>query len=225
MQPTASSPDATQLPVLRVRVVGQSGGYGLVAAQPSAAGDVLCPVDGTVTARPSRFSIQIDDEIMNVTAGAGSTTWTVSRGSSGTTAAAHIIGASVVRTTGINLSNADMRDVNLAGANLAYANLGDANLNGAKLTNANLTGVRMNSGTSLYQTVLAGATLRSANLSGVNFSNVILTATVGTSTVNGANFAGASVTSAFFGSLSLSASNIAGIRSGSVSGTPWPQRP
>ncbi len=62
MQPTASSPDATQLPVLRVRVVGQSGGYGLVAAQPSAAGDVLCPVDGTVTARPSRFSIQIDDD-------------------------------------------------------------------------------------------------------------------------------------------------------------------
>ena len=166
------------------------------------------------------FSIQIDDEIMNVTAGAGSTTWTVSRGSSGTTAAAHIIGASVVRTTGINLSNADMRDVNLAGANLAYANLGDANLNGAKLTNANLTGARMNSGTSLYQTVLAGATLRSANLSGVNFSNVILTATVGTSTVNGANFAGASVTGAYFGSVSLSTSNITGIRSGSVSGTP-----
>jgi len=166
------------------------------------------------------FSIQIDNEIMNVTAGAGSTTWTVSRGSSGTTAASHIIGASVVRTTGINLSNAFLVDANLAGANLAYANLGDANLSNARLTNANLTGAKMNSGTNLYTTVLAGATFRSANLSGVNFSNVILTATVGTSTVNGANFAGASVTGAYFGPVSLSTSNITGIRSGSVSGTP-----
>ncbi|CAM8630796.1 Pentapeptide repeat [Acidimicrobiia bacterium] len=190
------------------------------AAALSASSTTVRVASASAFPQSGTFSIQIDDEIMNVTAGAGSTTWTVSRGSSGTTAAAHIIGASVVRTTGINLSNADMRDVNLAGANLAYANLGDANLNGAKLTNANLTGARMNSGTSLYQTVLAGATLRSANLSGVNFSNVILTATVGSSTVNGANFAGASVTSAYFGSLSLSTSNITGIRSGSVSGTP-----
>ena len=190
------------------------------AAALSASSTTVRVASASAFPQSGTFSIQIDDEIMNVTAGAGSTTWTVSRGSSGTTAAAHIIGASVVRTTGINLSNADMRDVNLAGANLAYANLGDANLNGAKLTNANLTGARMNSGTSLYQTVLAGATFRSANLSGVNFSNVILTATVGTSTVNGANFAGASVTGAYFGPVSLSTSNITGIRSGNVSGTP-----
>ena len=190
------------------------------AAALSASSTTVRVASASAFPQSGTFSIQIDDEIMNVTAGAGSTTWTVSRGSSGTTAAAHIIGASVVRTTGINLSNADMRDVNLAGANLAYANLGDANLNGAKLTNANLTGARMNSGTSLYQTVLAGATFRSANLNHVNFSNVILTATVGSSTVNGANFAGASVTTAYFGSVSLSTSNITGIRSGSVSGTP-----
>jgi uncharacterized protein YjbI with pentapeptide repeats len=190
------------------------------AAALSASSTTVRVASASAFPQSGTFSIQIDDEIMNVTAGAGSTTWTVSRGSSGTTAAAHIIGASVVRTTGINLSNADLRDVNLAGANLAYANLGDANLNAAKLTNANLTGARMNSGTSLYQTVLAGATFRSANLSGVNFSNVILTATVGTTTVNGANFAGASVASAYFGSLSLSTSNISGIRSGSVSGAP-----
>jgi|GEM_PF-73962 len=190
------------------------------AAALSASSTTVRVASASAFPQSGTFSIQIDNEIMNVTAGAGSTTWTVSRGSSGTTAAAHIIGASVVQTTGINLSNAFLVDANLAGANLAYANLGDANLSNAKLTNANLTGARMNSGTNLYQTVLAGATLRSANLSGVNFSNVILTATVGTTTVNGANFAGASVASAYFGSLSLSTSNITGIRSGSVSGSP-----
>ena len=63
MQSTATSPDSTQPHVLLVRVVGHAGGYGVVAAQPSAAGDVLLPVNGTVTARPSRYSIQIDDDL------------------------------------------------------------------------------------------------------------------------------------------------------------------
>lgn len=41
------------------------------------------------------FSIQIDSEVMNVTAGMGTTTWTVTRGANGTTAASHTSGASV----------------------------------------------------------------------------------------------------------------------------------
>lgn len=41
------------------------------------------------------FSIQIDSEIMSVTAGMGTTTWTVSRGVNGTTAASHTSGVSV----------------------------------------------------------------------------------------------------------------------------------
>ncbi|MEY2430923.1 MAG: hypothetical protein QOC92_648 [Acidimicrobiaceae bacterium] len=36
------------------------------------------------------FRVRIDDELMNVTAGFGGTTWTVSRGVNGTTAAAHV---------------------------------------------------------------------------------------------------------------------------------------
>jgi len=171
------------------------------------------PVSGT-------FSVQIDDEIINVTAGAGSTTWTISRGSSGTIAASHDIGSSVVQTTGLNLSNANLSNVNLTGANLAYANLSDANLQGANLTNANLTGTRMNSGTNLSGTVLAGATMRAGNFDGVNFSNVVLVGAVGATTVTGVNFANATLTNAALGSLNFASSNISGIRSGGTGGSP-----
>jgi uncharacterized protein YjbI with pentapeptide repeats len=166
------------------------------------------------------FSIQIDDEIMNVTTGAGSTTWTISRGASGTTAVPHDIGTAIFQTTGLNLSNVDLRDVNLTGTNLAYSNLSDANLQGANLTNANLTGAKMNAGTNLYGTVLAGATMRGGNFDRVNFSNVVLTATVGTATVNGANFANATLSNANLGSLNLGSSSISGVRSGGTGGTP-----
>lgn len=43
----------------------------------------------------AQFRIRVDSELMLVTAGAGSTTWTVTRGIEGTTAAAHSTGASV----------------------------------------------------------------------------------------------------------------------------------
>jgi Tfp pilus assembly protein PilX len=41
------------------------------------------------------FAIRVDDEFMTVTAGFGTTTWTVSRGSSSSTAAAHVTGQTV----------------------------------------------------------------------------------------------------------------------------------
>jgi Tfp pilus assembly protein PilX len=44
----------------------------------------------------SAFRIRIDDELMNVTAGFGSTTWTVTRGVNGSTAATHLINSSVL---------------------------------------------------------------------------------------------------------------------------------
>src|ERR1700728_187381 len=43
------------------------------------------------------FRILIDNELMIVTAGAGTTTWTVTRGAEGTTAAAHSNGATVTQ--------------------------------------------------------------------------------------------------------------------------------
>ena len=43
------------------------------------------------------FRVEIDDEVLVVTAGAGTTTWTVERGADSTTAAAHANGATVTR--------------------------------------------------------------------------------------------------------------------------------
>jgi hypothetical protein len=45
------------------------------------------------------FTIEIDNEEMVVTAGAGTTTWTVTRGADGTTAAAHLTGAAATLVT------------------------------------------------------------------------------------------------------------------------------
>lgn len=52
---------------------------------------------GSASAFPSTgtFRIQVDSEIMFVTAGAGTTSWTVVRGASSTTAATHASGATV----------------------------------------------------------------------------------------------------------------------------------
>jgi len=44
----------------------------------------------------SSFHIRIDDEVMTVTGGFGTTTWTVTRGSSGTTAKTHVSGQTLV---------------------------------------------------------------------------------------------------------------------------------
>jgi hypothetical protein len=45
----------------------------------------------------SQFKIRIDDEVMTVTGGFGTPTWNVTRGSSGTTAAAHASSQTVIR--------------------------------------------------------------------------------------------------------------------------------
>jgi Tfp pilus assembly protein PilX len=44
----------------------------------------------------SQFKLRVDDEVMTVTAGFGTTTWTVTRGVSGTTAASHVINQTVL---------------------------------------------------------------------------------------------------------------------------------
>jgi Tfp pilus assembly protein PilX len=44
----------------------------------------------------SQYKIRVDDEVMTVTGGYGTTTWTVSRGASGTTAASHASGQTVL---------------------------------------------------------------------------------------------------------------------------------
>lgn len=54
---------------------------------------------GTATGFPATgaFTIQVDDEQMSVTAGQGTTTWTVQRGVNGTVPAAHVAGSSTTK--------------------------------------------------------------------------------------------------------------------------------
>ena len=64
---------------------------GMTAAQTSL---TVASASGFPTAQ---FKIRIDDEVMTVTGGYGTTNWTVTRGASGTTAASHASGQTVIR--------------------------------------------------------------------------------------------------------------------------------
>jgi prepilin-type N-terminal cleavage/methylation domain-containing protein len=81
-------------------------------------GDASTTLSGAITASTSplsvgsasgfpatgRFRIQIDSEMMFVTAGAGTTSWTVIRGASSTTAATHAGGAAVTLKTRVDVA-------------------------------------------------------------------------------------------------------------------------
>lgn len=77
------------------------------------------------------YNIQIDSEVMTVTAGQGTTTWTVTRGVNGSTAATHSNGATV---TGGNAPGST------------------AVTNGSLLIHATFTGLALNTGDSLSAT-------------------------------------------------------------------------
>ena len=89
----------------------------------------------------AQYRIRIDNELLLVTAGAGSTTWTVTRGIEGTTAASH-------------LSDSQVCQVLTAGA-LAQLKL-DA------FPSASLTGsaIRYNAGTGAWETAVEPFTFR-----------------------------------------------------------------
>lgn len=57
------------------------------------------PLDGT-------YRVKVGDEIMDVTAGAGTTSWTVVRGKDGTTAATHAAAAGVFRMAVLGIEEA-----------------------------------------------------------------------------------------------------------------------
>jgi hypothetical protein len=65
------------------------------------------------------FKIRIDDEVMNVTGGFGTTTWTVTRGVSGTTAASHVTSQTVIwddaNTPGMILWNTTTKTLTVRG--------------------------------------------------------------------------------------------------------------
>jgi Tfp pilus assembly protein PilX len=76
--------------------VGRGGNTTLSAAINSSQTTVtVASASGFPTS--GNYGIQIDDEQMIVTGGQGTTTWTVTRGANGTTAASHVSGQSIVR--------------------------------------------------------------------------------------------------------------------------------
>ena len=63
MTPTSTVAPFAGPQTVRVTVVGAPHAYGVVAVAPIEQGSVLFPVDGIITNGPSRYSIQIDDDL------------------------------------------------------------------------------------------------------------------------------------------------------------------
>ena len=66
-----------------------------VAGGLSASATSMAVASGAAFPATAEFRVQVDSEILLVTAGAGTTTWTVTRAADGTAAAAHNVGAAV----------------------------------------------------------------------------------------------------------------------------------
>jgi hypothetical protein len=64
-----------------------------ITADPSTGGTTLAVTSASRFPSGSNYYVRVDDEYMLVTAGAGTTSWTVTRAQFGSTAAAHSIGA------------------------------------------------------------------------------------------------------------------------------------
>src|ERR671925_2279539 len=70
------------------------GAYTTLAG-PVNASQTTITVSSAVGFPATTFRIRIDDELMTVTAGFGTTTWTVTRGVNGSTAASHVTSQTV----------------------------------------------------------------------------------------------------------------------------------
>lgn len=73
-------------------------------ADPGTAGTTLAVTNGGATSRfpqTNNFKVRVENEVMLVTAGAGTNSWTVTRAQDGTAAAAHAIGVTVAQVVGV----------------------------------------------------------------------------------------------------------------------------
>jgi hypothetical protein len=82
-------------------------------ADPGSGGTTLAVTSAAKFPASGNYKIQVDNEIMRVTGGQGTTSWTVTRGIDGTTAVAHTIGVPVKYVTArqfvIPISERDVR--------------------------------------------------------------------------------------------------------------------
>jgi hypothetical protein len=115
------------------------------------------------------FTVRIDDEYMTVTAGFGTTTWTVTRGVNSTTAAAHVVSQSVDWTTapsGLIAWNATTKTLTVSGTIFFD---GSAKISNSSVNSYNGYGVIYLSGTFRVTGTMCAAIVSGAcNFSGWN---------------------------------------------------------
>jgi hypothetical protein len=70
-------------------------------ADPGAAGTTLAVTSAARFPSTNNFKVRVENEVMLVTAGAGTTSWTVTRGVDNTTAVAHAAGVSVAQVVAV----------------------------------------------------------------------------------------------------------------------------
>lgn len=80
---------------------GDDGIFTTTTADPGSAGTTLAVTANARFPGAGNYKVQVENEIMLVTAGQGTNSWTVTRGVDGTTAVAHAIGVGVSLVTAI----------------------------------------------------------------------------------------------------------------------------
>ena len=189
----------------------------LVSASPgqtsnvTASSTTLVVTAATGFPQAGSYQVRVDNEIMTVSAGAGSTAWTVVRGANGTSASPHVLGAVVALVTGVDMRNLDLSGASLVGADLSYVDLSGVNLSNADLSGANLSFATVSGSTNLTGTTLSGADCQGVRFDGANLGGAVL---------GSANFTTASFAGTALGTLNLSTSTLTGVSSGGTSGSP-----
>lgn len=106
-----------------------------ITADPGAAGTTLTVTSAALFPASGQYKVRVEDEVMYVTAGQGTTSWTVTRGQDGTTAVAHANGTRVsyvVATQRVEPIQAT-KQISYIGRASCFATLGRAGTTGQKI--------------------------------------------------------------------------------------------
>jgi hypothetical protein len=94
---------------------------------PGAAGTTLTVTSAAKFPATNNYKIRVENEVMLVTAGAGTTSWTVTRAQDGTTGVAHAIGSTVAQVVALQrVVPTSQRAVSYVGSAVTFRTLGNA---------------------------------------------------------------------------------------------------
>ena len=103
-------------------------------ADPGAAGTTLAVTSAAKFPASGQYKIRVENEVMYVTGGQGTLSWTVARGQDNTTAVAHAIGVTVSYVVGVQrVSPISEKQVSYIGRCATFATLGRAGTVGQKI--------------------------------------------------------------------------------------------